>query len=187
MVSNLTKGRLWFSLWRYYRYKRTEEDNWDKADLALDLGLVWGMTYGYQAVGAAGATGAGMAFWIPQVVGAAFSGAVFGEEGLDDYLDFMEDVYMLDSESIGDKLSFTWDTLVLKKNRNGGGTSLSALFVAQTKKVKAKMDAAKPYGTDHYNAVMQERQNRAHVETLKNRYNNLTYAEQQQLRLRFRF
>jgi hypothetical protein len=44
--------------------------------------------------------------------GGAYSYAMFGKKGLNNYVDFMDDVLTLDLDDLGDKLKFTGETIV---------------------------------------------------------------------------
>jgi len=132
--SDIRKGRILASSYFLNEYRTSDQEWDDKAILGVQLAYVWGAEkYGWAFVLkgaqwsakrlaiAAFTTGPGLAVSVPVIIGGVVSTAIDGEEGFFNYVDFLEDVITLDKDDISDKLTFTWDVLVMKDGRAGTG------------------------------------------------------------------
>ena len=101
-----------------YTISESQQKGLQTAVTGWTIAKIWGARRAaYAGLGWAAWTPAFWAFVGPQIAGGVIARGAGGEEGLDDYLDFMGDVYALDEEGIEEKLAFTWDVLVHKKHR----------------------------------------------------------------------
>ena len=136
MFSNaeIRKGRILATVYFANEYRTSDQEWDDKAILALQIASVWGAdkiqwafalkaaTWSAKRLAVlAFTTPAGLAVSVPVIAGGIISTAIDGEEGFFNYTDFLEDVVTLDDEGIGDKLSLTWDVLVMKEGRRNSG------------------------------------------------------------------
>lgn len=158
--SEIRKGRILASAFYLNKYRTSDQEWDDKAWLALQIGSVWGadkiqwafvlkggVWAAKRAVLAAFATPVGLAVSVPVIAGGIISTAIDGEEGFFNYTDFLEDVVTLDAEGIGDKLSFTWDVLALKKGRKGSGGSWSTWWARDFKNKLVQIQTDRDYRT----------------------------------------
>lgn len=156
--SEIRKGRILASAFYLNKYRTSDQEWDDKAWLALQIGSVWGadkiqwafvlkggVWAAKRAATAAFATPIGLAVSVPVIIGGAASVVIDGEEGFFNYVDFLEDVVTFDDEGIVDKLMFTWDTLVLKKNRGGDGVSYTEYIYRDFKNKIAQIKTDREY------------------------------------------
>ncbi|MHA2086410.1 MAG: hypothetical protein ACXABD_21915 [Candidatus Thorarchaeota archaeon] len=123
-INYLNRGRLAVSGYVIYQYTSDIIDDPSPQNIAketgvvaIQLGSIWygellvmrGIGYGATRIITAPVT------WIASaivVAGGAYSYALFGKKGLDDYVDFIDDVISLDLDDLGEKLQFTGKTIL---------------------------------------------------------------------------
>jgi hypothetical protein len=123
-VNYLQRGRLAVSGYVTYNYLSDIIDDPSPENIAketavvsIQLGSIWygellvmrGIGYGATRIVTAPVT------WMAAAIvaaGGAYSYAMFGKKGLNNYVDFMDDVLTLDLDDLGDKLKFTGETIV---------------------------------------------------------------------------
>ena len=95
------------------------EDAWATAIYTFTMtGIIVGEGFFYKALGV-GIRSSGwllmtppaLAVWVPVVIGGGIAYAIDEEEGLGNYIDFLEDVVTLDTDELKEKITFTVETL----------------------------------------------------------------------------
>ena len=95
------------------------EDAWATAIYTFTMtGIIVGEGFFYKALGmglrSSGwllATPPALAIWVPVVIGGGIAYAIDEEEGLGNYVDFLEDVITGDVDELTDKLTFTVEVI----------------------------------------------------------------------------
>ena len=90
MSRTLNTGKRWWSLLAYLQYSRSDKETGDKMLFAAQLAGIWGADRLLQlGTGVVMQTPVARAVWAPVLAGAALSYAIAGEEGVQDYEDFL--------------------------------------------------------------------------------------------------
>jgi hypothetical protein len=126
-ITNYTLGRVAFMSYitKEYVENVTEEEGDYLEDATATALYIFTMTsiivgegFFYKALGwglrSSGwllATPPALAVWVPVVIGGGIAYLIDEEEGLANYVDFLEDVVTLDVDELADKLTFTVETL----------------------------------------------------------------------------
>lgn len=92
--STLNQGKLWWSLAAWYYYvSKSDKDTSAKVSLIAQLTMIWGIERVMQlGTGIAMRTPLAAAVWGPVLAGGIISAAIDGEEGLENYASFIDNV-----------------------------------------------------------------------------------------------
>lgn len=151
-INYLKRGRLGVSGYFIYQYASDVYDDpspenvaKETAILGIQLGGLWyGELIIMRALGWAGTRilTAPITYYVAAIVaaGGVVSYGLFGKKGLDDYVDFMDDVVALRYEDVGEKLKFTGEVLYEEAKGAISETVDDVLFVSRHWLAEAKSE-----------------------------------------------
>lgn len=142
-INYLRRGRLAVTGYLVYNYASDVYDDpspenvaKETAVLGIQIGGLWyGELIAMRAIGwtASRILTAPITYYVGAIVaaGGVISYAVFGKKGLDDYVDFMDDVVTLRIDDLGEKLAFTGEVLYEEAKGAVSETVDDVLFVTR--------------------------------------------------------
>lgn len=91
--SSLSKGKFWWSMLAFYYYMETERSKTNKLILIAQLGGIWGFERVLQlGTGIVMQSPIARALWVPVVAGGVVAAVIDGEEGVENYVDYIDNV-----------------------------------------------------------------------------------------------